>query len=235
MVGGIDYSPGRRRDQLQARMVVATLDPAMGAEIARADLGMQGRPEQLRLAPDGTRMAVSCNALYTCDLPGGHQPHQSRVMLFDREGTRRWFAGIEHRHAPPDADGRAFDLGFSPSGNVVFAHVAFDAISGQVILPRQQPLPFPALQRLLQIATARRRLERPPSGVGAPGVPVPAPVPLRGAAGPRLTGRAAAIARIVNPPAAAAARPPAPRSAPGAARTALAGMPWRPRCRGRGG
>ncbi|AWX93928.1 hypothetical protein DPM13_15640 [Paracoccus mutanolyticus] len=57
-VGGIDYRPGRR-DRLQAQMVVATLDPATGAEIARADLGMQGRPEQLRLSPDGTAMAIA--------------------------------------------------------------------------------------------------------------------------------------------------------------------------------
>lgn len=142
VIGGIDYRPGRR-ERLQAQMVVATLDPATGAEIARADLGTQGRPEQLRLSPDGTAMAISCNALYTCDLPGGNKPRQTRVMLFDRDGERRWFAGIEHRHAPPDADGRAFDLGFSPSGNVVFAHVAFDAASGQVILTRQQPLPDP--------------------------------------------------------------------------------------------
>lgn len=103
----------------------------------------QGRPEQLRLSPDGTAMAISCNALYTCDLPGGNKPRQTRVMLFDRDGERRWFVGIEHRHAPPDADGRAFDLGFSPSGNVVFAHVAFDAASGQVILTRQHPSPDP--------------------------------------------------------------------------------------------
>jgi len=142
VVGGVDYRPGRP-DRLQAQMVVATLDSATGSEIARADLGMQGRPEQLRLSPDGTAMAISCNALYTCDLPGGRQPRQSHVMLFDREGERLWFAGIEHRHAPPDADGRAFDLGFSPSGKVVFAHVAFDVASGQVILTRQQPLPGP--------------------------------------------------------------------------------------------
>ena len=142
VIGGIDYRPGRR-DRLQAQMVVATLDSATGAESARADLGMQGRPEQLRLSPDGTAMAISCNALYTCDLPGGSQPRETRVMLFDRDGERRWFAGIEHRHAPPDADGRAFELGFSPSGNVVFAHVAFDAASGQVILTRQHPSPDP--------------------------------------------------------------------------------------------
>jgi len=143
VVGGIDYRPGRRPDRLQAQIVVATLDPQTGAEIARADLGMQGRPEQLRLSPDGTRMALSCNALYTCDLPGGNEPRQSRVMLFYREGARQWFAGIDDRHAPPDADGRAFELGFSPSGNVVFAHVAFDATGGAVILTRQQPLPSP--------------------------------------------------------------------------------------------
>ncbi|WP_147296784.1 hypothetical protein [Paracoccus thiocyanatus] len=143
VVGGIDYRPRRRRDRLQAQMVVATLDPATGAEIARADLGMQGRPEQLRLSPDGRAMAVSCNALYTCDLPDGNKPRQSRVMLFDRDGERHWSAGIAHRDAPPDADGRAFDLGFSPLGNVVFAHVALDAASGQVILTRQQPLPDP--------------------------------------------------------------------------------------------
>ncbi|SIR27707.1 hypothetical protein SAMN05421641_1369 [Paracoccus thiocyanatus] len=143
VVGGIDYRPGRRRDRLQAQMVVATLDPATGAEIARADLGMQGRPEQLRLSPDGTAMAVSCNALYTCDLPGGSQPRETRVMLFDRDGERHWSGGIAHRDAPPDADGRAFDLGFSPLGNLVFAHVAFDAASGQVVLTRQQPLPDP--------------------------------------------------------------------------------------------
>lgn len=143
IVGGIDYRPGRRPDRLQAQMVVATLDPDSEAEIARADLGMEGQPEQLRLSPDGTRIAVSCNALYTCDLPGGNEPGESRVMLFDRDGERQWFAGIEDRDAPPDADGRAFELGFSPSGNVVFAHVAFDATTGAVILTRQQPLPDP--------------------------------------------------------------------------------------------
>lgn len=143
IVGGIDYRPGRRPGRLQAQMVVATLNPGTGAEIARADLGMQGRPEQLRLSPDGTRMAVSCNALYTCDLPGGDEPRESRVMLFDRDGARQWFAGIQHRNAPPDADGRAFELGFSASGNVVFAHVPFDVTAGSVILTRQQPLPDP--------------------------------------------------------------------------------------------
>ncbi len=143
VVGGIDYRPGRRLGRLQAQMVVATLKPETGAEIARADLGMQGRPEQLRLSPDSSRMAVSCNALYTCDLPGGNESRESRVILFDREGEREWFAGIEHRDAPPDADGRAFELGFSSSGNVVFAHVAFDAATGAVILTRQQPVPDP--------------------------------------------------------------------------------------------
>lgn len=146
VVGGIEYRPGRRHDRLQAQMVVATIDLEAGAEIARADLGMQGRPEQLRLSPDGTRMAVSCNALYTCDLPGGNESRESRVMLFDRKGERQWFAGIEHRHAPPDADGRAFEMGFSASGNVVFAHVAFDAETGGVILTRQQPLPGPTVR-----------------------------------------------------------------------------------------
>lgn len=143
VVGGIEYRPGRRPDRLQAQMVAAALDPGTGAEIARADLGMQGRPEQLRLSPDDTRMAVSCNALYTCDLPGGDKPRESRVMLFDREGKRQWFAGIEHRNAPPDADDRAFELGFSASGNVVFADVAFDVTAGSVILTRQQLLPDP--------------------------------------------------------------------------------------------
>lgn len=107
---------------------------------------MQGRPEQLRLSPGGTRMAVSCNALYTCDLPGGTEPRETRVMLFNREGVRQWFAGTHHRNAPPDADGRAFELGFSRSGNVVFAHVAFDAATGAVILTRQQPLPGPTVR-----------------------------------------------------------------------------------------
>lgn len=141
VVAGIDYLAGYRPDRLQAQMVVATLDPHRGAEIARADLHMEGRPEQLRLSPDGTRMAITCNALYTCDLPGGDEPRQSRLMLFDREGRREWFAGIKDDDAPPDADGRAFELGFSPSGNVVFAHVAFDAATGAVILTRQLPLP----------------------------------------------------------------------------------------------
>ena len=141
VVAGIDYLPGYRPDRLQAQMVVATLDPHRGAEIARADLHMEGRPEQLRLSPDGTRMAITCNALYTCDLPGGDEPRQSRLMLFDREGRGEWFAGIKDDDAPPDADGRAFELGFSPSGNVVFAHVAFDAATGAVILTRQLPLP----------------------------------------------------------------------------------------------
>lgn len=143
VIGGIDYRPGRRPGRLQAQMVVATLKPETGAEIARADLGMQGQPEQLRLSPEGTRMAVNCNALYTCDLPGGNEPRESHVILFDREGEREWFAGIEHRNASPDADGRAFELGFSSSGNVVFAHVAFDAATGAVILNRQQPVPDP--------------------------------------------------------------------------------------------
>lgn len=141
VVAGIDYGPGHRPDRLRAQMVVATIDPDRGAEIARADLRMEGRPEQLRLSPDGTRMAITCNALYTCDLPGGDRPRETRVMLFDREGERKWFAGIEDDDAPSDADGRAFELGFSPSGNVVFAHVAFDAATGAVMLTRQQPLP----------------------------------------------------------------------------------------------
>lgn len=86
-------------------------------------------------------MAVICNPLYTCDLPGGSKPRQSRGMLFDRNGERQWFTGIEHRHAPPGADGRAFELGFSPSGKRGLRPCPFDAATGTVILTRQQPLP----------------------------------------------------------------------------------------------
>lgn len=142
LIVGIHYRPDRR-DRLRPEMVLVTLDPESGKEIARADLAMLGQPDQMRLSPTGDRVAISCNALYICDLPGGNQPDQSWVMVFDREGQRQWFGGIEDRDAPPDADGRAFDLAFSPSGGVVFAHVAFDAATGDVILTKQQPLQGP--------------------------------------------------------------------------------------------
>ncbi|MRX52216.1 hypothetical protein GI374_17825 [Paracoccus sp. S-4012] len=142
VIAGIDYDPDRRRD-LRARMVAVTLDPAIGTEIERVDLNMIGYPDQLRISPDGTRLALSCNALYICDRAGGGPPARTGVMLYDRVGERQWLAGIEHAVAPPDAEGRAFELAFSPSGNVVFAHVAFDAVSGNAIQTREQPLPGP--------------------------------------------------------------------------------------------
>ncbi len=144
-IAGVHYRP-QRRDDLYAGMVLVAVDPETGEEIERLDLGMEGMPEQLRLSPRGEGFAIACNGLYVCDLPGGNRPRETEVMMFDTEGKRLWFAGVEHHLAPPDSNGRAFDLGFSPSGGVVFAHIARLAGTGYIVLTKQQPLAGPTGQ-----------------------------------------------------------------------------------------
>ena len=142
-IAGIHYRPGGR-DRLLPKMVMVTIDPQTGEEISRLELDMEGRPDQLRLSPQEDRFAISCNALYVCDLPGGNKPKESEAMMFDSGGKRLWSTGVEHRLAPPDSDGRAFDLAFSASGRILFAHLAHMADGGDVILTKQRPIEGPA-------------------------------------------------------------------------------------------
>lgn len=158
-IAGVHYSAGRR-DRLYSEMVLVIADPETGEEIERMPLGMEGRPDQLRLAPRGEGFAISCNGLYVCDLPGGNRPRETEVMMFDAAGERLWFAGVEHRHAPPDSDGRAFELAFSPTGQIVFAHVAHLARTGNVILTKQQPLVGPTGQLVAADSQAHGGLAR---------------------------------------------------------------------------
>lgn len=159
LVAGVHYGPDRRRDDsLTARMTLVEVDPGSGRELARFDLGLSGLPDQMRLSPAGDAVAISCNALYICDLPGGNDPDASRVMLFDREGRRLWFGGVDHREAPPDANGRAFELAFSATGDVVFAHLAFDVATGAAMGAGAPPPPDP---RVLEIAGAPDALDLP--------------------------------------------------------------------------
>lgn len=143
-LAGVDFQRGRGAgDDAVARVVIVRPALPDGAEEVRIETGMQGRPDQLRLSPGGERIALSCNALYVCDLPGGDKHDQSRVIVFDATGERIWFSGIPHNEAPPDADGRAFDLAWSASGGVLFAHLAFASEDGSMILTRQLPLEGP--------------------------------------------------------------------------------------------
>ena len=141
-IAGVRYRADRR-DRLRAEMVMITFDPETGKEIGRLELGMEGMPDQLRLSPREDRFAISCNALYVCDLPGGNRPRETEMMMFDTQGKRLWFAGVEHRVAPPDSDGRAFDLAFSASGQILFGHVARAADTGMIVLTKQQAVTGP--------------------------------------------------------------------------------------------
>lgn len=141
VLAGVHYRLGRgNRNNLQAQLVIVKPIMTSRVEEERLDLGMVGIPDQMRLSPQGDRFAISCNALYVCDLPGGNDHEQSRMMVFDRDGERLWFGGIPHDNAPPNAAGRTFDLAWSASGGVLFAHLAFAAADGGVILTRQLPL-----------------------------------------------------------------------------------------------
>lgn len=142
-VAGVHYRDGPR-NRLNAAMVVVRLDPETGEEIDRLDVGYEGMPDQLRLSPIGEGFAISCNAVYVCDLPGGDRPRETEAAQFDKAGKLSWATGIAYDVAPPDSEGRAFELGYSASGQVLFAHVAHLVETGEVILTRQQMLESPS-------------------------------------------------------------------------------------------
>ncbi len=166
-LAGADYQRGRRADDRpEARIVIVRPDLTGNGEELRIDTGTGGRPDQLRISPAGDRIALSCNALYVCDLPGGNQHDQSRMIVYDASGERLWFDGIPDQDAPPDADGRAFDLAWSQSGGVLFAHLPFAAEDGSLILTRQLPIVGPT-GRIAATAT-----EIAETGVTLPALPV---------------------------------------------------------------
>ncbi len=87
------------------------------------------------------------------------------MIVYEANGDRLWFEGIPHHEARPDADARAFDLAWSASGSVVFAHLPFLAEDGSLILTRQLPLEGPT-GRLAATAT-----EIAGTGVTLPALP----------------------------------------------------------------